>query len=36
MKLTKRQKEAMKLVMYGADVSGYAIARELRTLERNI
>lgn len=35
MKLTKKQKEAMKLVKDGADVSSPAIARELRAVEKN-
>ena len=34
MKLTKKQKEAMKLVKDGADVSSHAIARELRAVEK--
>ena len=34
MKLTKKQKEAMKLVKDGADVSIPAIARELRAVEK--
>ena len=33
--LTKKQKEAMKLVIDGADVSSPFIARELRTVEKN-
>ena len=35
MKLTKKQKEAMRLVTDGADVLSYSIAKELRTVEKN-
>lgn len=34
MKLTKKQKEAMKLVRDGGDVSSPAIARELRAVQK--
>lgn len=35
MKLTKKQKEAMKLVTDGADISSYAIAKELRAVQKH-
>ena len=35
MKLTKKQKEVMKLVKNGADISNYGIAFELRAVQKD-